>query len=92
MALLTNGLSINCFCTKITLRLLSLFLVFFIQIKASKLKGFMSYFQQVTNIYKHTDMYMVLRIWLLKNKRLKNNFKLKKDKDYLPQEIQNKLL
>jgi hypothetical protein len=45
----------------------------------------MSYFQQVTkNIYK------VLRIWVLKNNK-KILLNKKKDKDKLPQKIQNKL-
>jgi hypothetical protein len=46
MGLLTNGLSINCFYTK---KIVSCFLPgLFMQIYGSKLKGFMSYFQQVT--------------------------------------------
>jgi hypothetical protein len=46
----------------------------------------MSYFQQVTNIYIY--IYMVLRMWFLNTLKQTNK---KKDKDKLPQGIQNKL-
>jgi hypothetical protein len=47
MGLLTNGLSINCFYTKNNFKVAFCFFLY----KYMTLKDFMSYFQQVANIY-----------------------------------------
>jgi hypothetical protein len=62
MGILTNGLSINCFYTKNNFKV-AFFLIFSYKYK-TKLKDFMRYFQQVTNIYIYIYIYIcvILRI------------------------------